>query len=322
MALSGSIDFTSTRDQLIIDAFQLIGVYGIGRTVSSEDMSYASRALNKLIKSWATHGLHLWARAEATLIPTAHVSKYLIGNNNSTTRVGKTNDTIMTQLTADAATSATSLTVDSTDSMTVGDFIGIVMTDNTAHWTTIATIPTSTTLTITTGLSGAASTSAMVYTYTTRLPKPLRINSVRQVTGFDSGATSTVVETPLYQMAYTDYIEMNKTNSGTPVAFAYRPNLLDLEFHLWPRPNTENMRICFTYERTLEDVDDIDDNFDFPSEWLEPLTWKLAVRLAPAFGKYQKLKEIDAPASAMLDNLLAWDTETSSICIVPDMDRW
>ena len=57
--------FTQTRNSLITDSLQLLGVYGVGRTVSSEDMSIGVSMLSKMVKAWGAKGLHLWAKQEA-----------------------------------------------------------------------------------------------------------------------------------------------------------------------------------------------------------------------------------------------------------------
>ena len=72
---------------------------------------------------------------------------------------------IDTTLTANAIAGATSLTVASTTNMVVNDVIGIQMNDGTGwHWTTIATIPNGTSLTITAGLGFAANSGNVVVT--------------------------------------------------------------------------------------------------------------------------------------------------------------
>lgn len=50
MAVSGSFDFTMTRDQIITDALYNIQAIPIGQTPKAKDIALASRALNRLIK--------------------------------------------------------------------------------------------------------------------------------------------------------------------------------------------------------------------------------------------------------------------------------
>lgn len=321
MATSGSQNFSQTRNDLINDAFQLIGVYGIGRTVSSEDITYASNALNKMVKSWATKGLHLWAKEEGVLFITPNTASYSLGSAAGDAHATKTSDLVLTQLNGALAASATAVTVDDTTGMTASDAIGIVTTDKTIHWTTIVSVDSSTTLTLTTGLDSAASDNAIVYTYTNKIYKPLRILDARRRTGVDSGSTSTEFDLPLTEIGYQDYFELpNKTTNSIPNQFHYSPKNTAGTLYLYPRPSDGAERIQFSYERVLEDLDSASDDFDFPSEWLEPLTWQLAIRLGPAFGKQQRTERMQPVASAMLDNLLDWDAEVSSIQFSPDLE--
>lgn len=321
MATSGSQNFSQTRTQLIEDAFQLIGVYGIGRTVSAEDMTVASNYLNKMVKAWGAKGLHLWTKEEGVLFITPNTAAYSLGNAAGDAHATIASDLVLTQLNGAHAASATSITVDSTTGMTTADKIGIVTTDKTIHWTTIATIPTSTTLTLTAGLDTAASDNGIVYTYTNKLYKPLRILDARIRTGVDSGATSTENDFVLTEIGYQEYFELpNKTSNSFPNQFHYNPKNISGTMYLYPRPSDGAERVHFSYERIIEDLDNTTDDFDFPSEWLEPLTWQLAVRLGPAFGRSQKAMQVILPvASSMLDNLLDWDTETTSVYLSPEL---
>ena len=318
MATSGSTNFTQTKSDVINDAFQNIGVYGLGRTISSEDFNFASNTLNKMIKAWGSQGLHLWTREENTLFLTKDQASYTLG---STANACLASDAIITRLNGVLAASATSVTVDSTTGMTVGDYIGIVLTSTAVHYTTIATIPTSTTLTLTSGITTAASDNAEVYTFTTKISKPLRILGCRRAQGIDDGATTSLTEVEMAEIAYHDYMNLpSKTNSGIPNQFAYDPKNTTGILYVWQRPTSGIYRLNFTSERMIEDLDAVGDNFDFPSEWLEPITWQLSLRLCPAFGKDQKMINSIAPmAQSMLQNLLDWDSEVNSVSLQPDI---
>lgn len=322
MSTSGSTNFIQTRTEIINDAFQLLGVYGIGRTISSEDMAFAVSMLNKMVKAWGTKGLHLWDKTEAVLYLTKNVAEYTLSDASTSAYVTNISEQIITQLNGAVAASVTALTVDSTTGMTVGDHIGVVLSDKSLHWTTIATIPTSTSLTLTTGVLTAASDNTLIYTFTNRSAKPLRVLSARRVSGIDTGASSTLIELPMTSIAYEEYFDLPiKTSSGLPNQFHYNPQLLAGKMYIWPRPSDCSDRIHFTYERILDDLDAASDNFDFPQEWLECLTYQLAVRLGPAFGKDQRTGQILAPmASNLLGDLMDWDSEITSVSLMPDLD--
>ncbi len=324
MPTSGDKSFTQTRNQIIYDAFQHLGVYGIGRTISSEDMAFAVSTFNKMIKSWSTMGLHLWCKTEAVLYLSQYTRDYRLGNGVGTARSSDIGGTTSTRLEAAAAIGATSLTVNSTTGMTVGDNIGIVVDDKTLLWYTISTIPTSTTLTINSALTIAANNNALVFTYTEKAYKPLRIISARLVGGIDLGSTNTRSEILLNPTAYQTSFEMpSKTSNGRPVQYTYMPSLTDGMLYLWPRPDDCSYRIEYTYERLLDDVNTAADNIDFPSEWEEPATFQLAIRLGPAFGKDMKVLQTLGPmAEGMLDALKSWDSEITTVSIMPDLGEY
>lgn len=320
MATSGSVNFNQTRNEIINDAYQLLGVYGVGRTISSEDMNFASNMLNKMIKAWQSKGLHLWAREEAYLFIADQVAEYTLSSDSSSARACARSDAVITELNGAVAASGTSLTVDTTTGMTASDIIGIVLDDDSVDWTTISSVDSSTTLTIASGLTSAASDNNNVYTFTSRINKPLRIHSVRRITGTTNTTTSNQTEVPLVELSHAEYYDLpSKTVDGLPTHYYYNPDLSTGQLNLWPRPNDPEMYIGITYDRMLEDFDASTDNADLPVEWLEALTYQLAVRLAPAFGKEQKVAQLILPmAISMLDDLLDWDTETASLYLMPN----
>ncbi len=320
MATSGSIDFNQTRNELILDAFQLLGVYGIGRTVSSEDQAFAENMLNKMVKAWQAQGIHLWAKEEGVLFVADNVGEYTLSSAGTSARATLATDEVTTELTAAHAASATELTVTSTAGMTAADIIGIVLDDDAVTWTTIVSVDTATTLTLTAGLDSAAAAGSNVYAFTSRINKPLRIHAMRRIRGTDQGGTSTQTEIPMMQLSHQDYFDLpNKTLNGLTTHFYYNPDILDGKVYLWPRPNDPEMRFGFTFTRMFEDFDAAGDNPDFPQEWLEVLTYQLAVRLAPAFGKDQKLIATIAPiAQILLQSMLDWDSEKDSVNFIPD----
>lgn len=312
MATSGSTNFKQSRNEVILDALQIIGAYGIGRTVSPEDMTFCASLLNKMIKSWATKGLILYTKEEAVLYLTPGTPRYLLG---TTAKATVASDEVITSLSGVHTAAATSLTIDSTTNMTINDIIGIVLTDKTIHWTTISSITNSTSLVLALGLTGAASDNGLVYVYTTALTRPLRVLGARKRTGI--GADT--FDLTLTEVSYQDYQNFPVKNSGSsPNEFAQNPASLYDTFYLWPCPSDGSERVMITYERVVEDLDNTSDDFDLPSEWLEPLTYQLALRLARPFGKPGAVKDILPLASLMLKNLLEWDAEVVSIEMSPD----
>jgi len=321
VATSGSVDFNQTRNEIINDAFQLIGVYGVGRTVSSEDMTFASSMLNKMVKAWQAQGIHLFAQEEGVLFVADNTGEYTLSNASASARATKWSDAVLTEIATAASASATTLVVDSTAGMTAADIIGIVGDDDSVTWTTIVSVDSSTGLTITAGLDAAAAVGNNVYTFTSRLNKPLKIHNMRRTVGIETTSTDgEMSEIPMTQLSREDFMNLpSKGINGQSSHYYYDPNLTDGTLHLWPRPDDPEQFFRFTYTRMLEDFDASTNNPDFPSEWLEVLTYQLAVRLAPAFGKDEKMLASIVPiASQLLENMLNWDNEVGSMYLMPD----
>lgn len=319
MATSGSTNFSQTRNQVILNALSLIGCNSIGKVPSAEDVSLANSFLNMMVKAWQSQGLHMWTKEEGILFLTPYVGQYDLGL--SSTHFATKDDSVTTKLTADALSGATTLNVHSTSGMVAGDNLGIVKNDGTIYWTTISTIPGSTSLTIPNpGLPSDIDESQLVFDYTTAASKPLRVLDARVLSGIDLGSDGTSqVETPLTIIPYQSFFAVGMTtiNSTLPNQCMYVPKDLNGRLYIWPRPLDASKRIQLTYERMIEDLDAINDDFDFPSEWLEPLTYQLAIRIATPFGKEGKAQYLLPLASKMLENLLNWDSEISSITFQP-----
>jgi len=323
VSVSGVTSFTQTKNQLVMDAFQLLNLYGIGRTPSTEDITVANSFLNKMLKAWGTKGLHLWCKTEGILYLTPNVSKYYFGNHTTPAYTTLASNSINTQTTSSSALGSTTINVISTSGMSVGNYVGVLQSDKSLFWSTIATIQSSTALTLASGTSQTVNSSAIVYTFTQLISnKPYRVISARLAWGFDSGATSTVTELLMNPLSHADYYALpEKTVGGIPNQYYYDPQLDYGVLNLWARPNDCAYRVHFTYERIIDDMVNTDDNFDLPQEWLEPITWQLAVRLGVAFGKGKRVREDILPlAETMLRDLIEFDSELLSIQFQPDHD--
>lgn len=308
MATSGSINFNVDRDDIVQQALELLNIIGAGETPSAEDSKLARNRLNGMVKAWQAQGLHLWSTEEATLFLADEIGEYDLSSAAASARATKTSDAVVTQLDADAGLLATSLTVNDTTGMTAADIVGIVLDSDVVHWTTIVSVDSSTTLTITTGLVSAAADNNNVYAFTTRINRPLRILSVRHVSGFEA----TLREIPMTALAKQDYYNIPAKNTvSTPNSFYYDPQLTTGQFKIWPTPSDPQTYIRFTYERSLEDFDASADEPDFPQEWIDAIIYSLAARIGPAYGRatdpnYQVILQM---AEVFKNEALQWDRE-------------
>jgi hypothetical protein len=84
MALSGSKDFTVTRDDIIETALKKIGSYDAGEAISAAEKADASTALNLIIKEWAVEGITMPVRTKNILILNKGKQRYRLGNIGTT----------------------------------------------------------------------------------------------------------------------------------------------------------------------------------------------------------------------------------------------
>lgn len=314
MSTSGSVNFISTRNQIILDAFYKIGVYGRGRTVSSEDMELGVRTFNRMIKQWQTQNIHLWQREEGYLFIEKSVGEYQLGNASSDAYLCSRTDAVFTTVTPAEAAGQTAISVASSAGMATNDFVAIELTDGNIHKTTITNVNSSVLITIAAALPSAAAAGNSVYSFTSRTNKPLEILSIRRKT--EIGDNSTTI--PLTRLTQDEFMLLpNRQTDGYPTHYYYAPDISDGRLYLYQRPKSADIYFEVTFRRMLEDLDSEGDNMDFPVEWEEPAVYQLAYRLAPDFGKDKNM--LQPEASMLLDNLLNWDHEEQGFQIQPDV---
>lgn len=308
MATSGSTNFSQTRNEIITDALQLLGVLGAGDTAAANDVTFCSSMLNKMVKAWQGQGIHLWKETEGTVFLIDGQSEYTLSSSGA-----KAGDNAV-ETTLSASGSGTTLTVTSTTGMTAADQIGIELDNNTRQWTTIVSVDSSTALTITTALTSAAASGNTVFTYTTAINKPLYITSARH-------RNSDNIDRPIRLDGRVEFMNLaNKTTEGVPNQIFYAPQLTTGKLYVYPTPDDVSDRLKISYIKMLDDFDASGDDADFPSEWLEALTYNLSVRVAPSYGinLQKRSPEILVMAGTSLLNMELWDAENSSVRIVPN----
>lgn len=312
MSISGSYNYNVNVNTIIKRSLQLLTVIGPAETVDASDYEIALDTLNDMILAWSADGLHLWNETQSTLYLQSGKISYILGGSSSD-RLTQTD--YKTELAVAASTSATSLTVDSTTNMTVNDVIGIELDNNTIHWTTIATIPTSTTLTINSGLASAAAIDNNVYWYTSLTSSITNISGM--VLRRDSGN-----DLWMQAISRNDYLGIaNKSTVSTPWQYYVDRQRDNLVLYLHGAATDVSDRIIIHHKRAFSDADSPTDLMDFPREWLEPLKYNLAVRLAPYY-RQPLSEEIIAIATQSLRRLKGWDREETAIYIGPDPDAY
>lgn len=276
MASSGSIDFTRTRNQIIYGALRKCGVGAEGETPTSEQVDNAAADLNGLVKVWQKEGVHLWTLQECVLLLDTSSTYYDLGASGD--RYVTADSLVSTTITADAALGASTLTLASVTGISTTYAIGLVQDDDTIHWTTVNGAPAGLVVTLTAVTTAAATSGNKVYVYSALAARPLGIEQAR----IQTDSTS---ETEMAILSSDDYFSIaNKSATGVPNQFYYRPSLTNGRMYIWPVSETVDYKINVTARRPIEDFDASADTPDLPQEWVQPLIWCLAEEIKMEYG--------------------------------------
>ncbi len=307
---SGSTSYNQVATEIITDAYRIAGIINEDEDPSAGMFRTAMTVLNSMVKELEATGIHVWTEEEAILFLQQGQSRYLLGG---TTNDHCTNayDYALTELSSSAVMGATSIIVDDTDGMAVGDYLGIVLDSGAAYWTTIRTI-VSTTVSFATGASLPSSASAdnFVFAYTTNIVRPLRVPAGRRI------AYQGLIETPLTKMmSRQEYMDLpNKFNPGIVTQAFYNPARDQGEMYVWNMPTNATNGMRFTWYRPIQDFLTTDDAPDLPQEWINCLDWNLALELCPRYSvSADRWDRIQVMASSKLELVRGWDREPQSV---------
>lgn len=311
MTTSGTDTFSITRDDIITAAALETGDIALGDTLQDDPLNQYNLRLNTWVKSLMADGAKLWAMQLATLFLVPGQAQYTLGIDGAHC----TTEYVRTTLSASALASATTVHLTDYTGMASGDHIGILLDSGTLFWTTISGAPGATT-TIADALTGAASSGAQVFTYTSKISRPQRIAP-------DSAyrRSSALMDTPVAMISRTEYAQLaNKVTRGKIVQAFYDPQLSDGVLSVWPTPESAADVLNFWYERRLEDFTSGADNPDFTIEWGEALILGLAHRMAATAGlSLAERQDLERRAQAALDKAEGYDRENVGMFFQPDM---
>lgn len=302
MATSSSYDFTATGTNLITDALTIGRVLRAGQTISSEQEAAGLRSLNLMIKAWQGESFGMWLNKEVALFQSDGGSSYDIG---PTSTDHATISWVKTELASAGSASDTTITVDSDDGISDNDKIGIELDSGAMDWDAVDGTPASDVITIT-GLTSAAAVDNHVYAYTSLAQRPLQIIEARLRR---EGGT----EVPLEIVSRSEYMALSdKDMTGTPNQIYYDKQLINGKMYVWSACSNVKEYIKFTGKYPIEDFDAAANTGDFPQEWLEAITYNLAIRLAPQFGKQVEAATL-LLAKQLKDIVSGFDREETSV---------
>jgi predicted lipoprotein with Yx(FWY)xxD motif len=302
MALSGSYDYSRNALQIITEAMELIQALPAGQTMASEDSSTCLATLNMMIKAWQAEGISLWTKKDAALFLEYGEELYSIGpsGDNSTT------SWVKTEIATAGSTTDLTITVDSDDGVTNGDYIGIELDDGTLQWTTVNGVPAANVITITAALTDDVAVDNHVYTYTTKIQRPIEIADVRI-------RNSDGYERPLPLKSRQEYMALsNKEEAGAANLVYYDAQLTNGKLYVWQACNNVQEYLKFTAKVPVQDFDALTNDPDFPQEWLLALSWNLACFIAPKFGK-ELSNKFELRAEMFKQAVSGFDREDTSV---------
>lgn len=154
-------------------------------------------------------------------------------------------------------------------------------------------------------VDGTVPLVALTRSYSLTALKPLRLLEVRYSDTNDR-------EIPMTEMTRTEYFELPiKTSRGVPTNYWFDGDGSSYTLYVWPvlaSATTETVE--FTYQRKIEDIDNLANNIDIPAEWLDTVGYKLAQRLISSFGvKGERAARIEAMSAQLWQEALDYDRE-------------
>lgn len=282
MATSGTVTYSPTELELYNDALGNLGVLGGGQTALASDIELCRRKLNLLVKQWVSQadfapGLKLWSRRRGYIFLQDGQTEYDIGPGGDPSSDG---EYVTTTLTANSATSDTTLTVASITGIATTNPVGVQLDDGSIHWTTVNGAPSGQTVTITSGVASAAASGNRVFVYATLMRKPFEIVSavLRDAGGND------VPMDPALSVEEYEAIPV-KSSVADPYRMYFEPRRSQSKVFLDCAPADTTKVIRVVYLSYIEDMTTNTGEVDFPQEWLRPLAAQLSIDLAPSYER-------------------------------------
>ncbi len=315
MATSGSTDYSATATNVLTEALEILQVIQSGGSIVSADETSLLRTLNMMLKQWSANfdfapGLKVFNRKRGYLFLQQGQSAYSLGPSGDNSSLSYVSTTMRV---AGIATDTT-LEITSSTGMTAADKIGIELDSGAIQWTTISVVTDGDTVTIpASGLTGAAAAGNRVFAYTTKIQRPLLIESasIRNTDGEDS---------PMWPMSLGYYESIaSKADDSTPAYYDYENSLTNGRLQLDCEPDDVTKVVRLVFMLPTEDIDAVANDIALPQEWLLPVAHGLAKLSASKFGK-QWLPQDESNFTAALAMARSSYAETSDDYFQPGLD--
>lgn len=306
MSVSNNFNFSLTRNDIIYEAYRLASIIDAEETLTATEIANASQSLNVILKSLMTRGLRLWSYENVVLIPAIGQSEYTISETGD--RVCLKSDFVQTTLSVAIASSNTSFTVASATGIAISDTIGVLNTSNVFVWRTVSNV-VGNVITVSSAFTSAFAIGSKVYSYTSRITKPLSISDA--MVQYDTNS-----EMPISKMSQNEYQALSYKNmAGNPTQYFYQPKIDEGKLFLYPQSENESQYINLVIEKPFDDVDSETDTIPSPNEYYDIIIYTLAERLAFANSFYEKSTVLSNKIKELFDSQSLHDFEDASIQI-------
>jgi len=292
MPTSGSITLTTSRDEIIQEALELLGVVETGVAPDSAQITTCARTLNNMIKAWQMDGLQVFTVKRGYVFLERDKTEYTL----STTGDNWTYNYESQTLAADAASGQAQIEVEDASVMAEGGTIGLALDDGTVVWDIIATLDGGNLISLTNNLTAAASEGNNLRYYLAKADKPLNLveASLRNESNNDR---------PLIPISRKEWSELsNKGYQGSTTEIFFDSTSGDPVLFVWPQSSQDFDIIVLWIQRYIDSFDTGTDEPDYEAEWFLPLSFNLAELVAPKFGVPTTNKNF----KAVHDNAVFW----------------
>ncbi len=298
--------YAKTAGDLIRDSLRAATISGIALPVDSDDFAQGETALNDILLNLQTKKVHIWSVTEAVMPLNPDQQKYTFGTDHAFT------DYVYTTASA-AILGAVTLNVVSTTGMTNGDNIGVELSTGVRQWTTL-TIVDGDTVTLGAALTAAVSDLASVYTYTTGIDQPVRVENIRFADNYTANEISTV------GVARDIYFDQSVKNStGSTNVWYFSRQLSAGLLYIWPVATDCKRLLRLTFIKPQYIPEDQSEDILIPPEWYIPLKFKLAADLALVYGvDANKQMILEQKAAQYLQDAMDSDNENLDTQFCPD----
>lgn len=300
MTVSGSVDYNPVRNTIIQRALRMLGAYSAESSPSAAQLTDGAAVLDMMLKEWI-QDKYLWLRQDATLFLNEDQAVYTLGNTSQSGFSHCATSYVQTTVATAAIAGAGTVSITSATGMSNGNFLGIEDDDGDIEWFyvtlsgTTATLFSDSSVSVSDTLDADCAAGNVVYYHATtaQIQRPTEIHNARRKAYHSTAANG--ADTPVNIISRSDYLNLSsKTASGKIVSIYYDPQMDAGKLYVWPTADSCGDKLVLDVSRPIYDMDSSTDTFDFPVEYINAITYNLALELEPEYplsgNAFQKLK--------------------------------